>query len=457
LTREEFIGVTQNAMAGLGFSQEAAMVVMPMAPFLVGSDLTPLEERMDDVSAGLTNWRPKVTQTGVRAPEVVSIEANGYEAAFDQWNRLALTNTWGDGLPLIPPTVERINWILEGAPAGAPSSLGKIMPRGGMANMETLAGALAMAGGRPEYLPVLVAAVESILDDAVSHDTAQATSGSTFPVVIVNGPIAKEIGLNSGFGLLGPDPQHPAGASIGRALRLLLQNVGGALPGVGSMALFGAMRTTNAVFAEDESRLPKGWLPVSVEHGGMELGENAVTVYMATGASNVQRRGIGKEEALEEVDQGLERVSRHLGVPNSHYPRSWSRGIPGTLLMPPVVAEQLVGQGYDSKAKVRHRLWELSKIAAETVRESGMHQWIAQDDDPVARASADMSPWPISQTADQIVLAVAGGNHPTHTFWMQAWGPSFASRPIGQPANWKMLLAQAEADFGAAGDACIIS
>ena len=100
----------------------------------------------------------------------------------------------------------------------------------------------------------------------------------------------------------------------------------------------------------------------------MQIGQNAVTVYMATGASNVMRRGVGKEEPLQEVEEGLIRVARHLGVPNAHYPRSWSRGIPGTLLLPPVVAMQLAGQGYNSKAKVRDKLWALSKIAAEVVR-----------------------------------------------------------------------------------------
>ena len=82
-------------------------------------------------------------------------------------------------------------------------------------------------------------------------------------MIIVNGPIAKEIRLNSGFGLLGPDPQHPAGASIGRALRLLQQNVGGALAGVGTMAIFGGMRYTNAVFPEDEDGFPEDWRTVS--------------------------------------------------------------------------------------------------------------------------------------------------------------------------------------------------
>lgn len=448
--------MTRNAMAGLGFSQEAPMVVMPMPIFLVGSDLAPLEERMDEVAGGLTDWQPEVNTLGVHRPPDVSIEANGYEAAFDQFNRLAMTSTWSDGLPLIPPTPTRVEGMLRGSPQPADHSIGKIMPRGGLATMETLAAALVMAGGRPEYLPILTAAVEALLDPEVAHDKAQATSGSTFPVVIVNGPVGAQIGLNSGFGLLGPDPQHPAGAAIGRALRLLLQNVGGALPGVGSMALFGGMRTTNAVFAEAEDNMPDEWQTIAVEHGGFAPGDNAVTVYMATGASNVMRRGIGKETPEQEVEEGLERVARHLGVPNAHYPRSWGRGTPGALLVPPVVAAQLAAGGYRDKASVRQALWERSKVPADVVRSSGMRQWIEQDDDPLARASVDLDPWPISQSPDRLMLTVAGGNHPTHTFWMQAWGPGFASRGIDLPSTWSLLLAEAEADRGPGGEACVI-
>ena len=131
-----------------------------------------------------------------------------------------LANLWGDGLPLWPATRERVDWILRGTPRPREHVLGKFPPRGGVTTVETCAIALAMAGGRPEYLPVLIAAVEAFLDPESSSEQLQATSGSAFPVVIVNGPIAKQIRLNSGFGCLGPDPQRPAGASIGRALRL---------------------------------------------------------------------------------------------------------------------------------------------------------------------------------------------------------------------------------------------
>ena len=139
--------------------------------------------------------------------------------------------------------------------------------------------------------------------------------------------------MNAGFGLVGPDPQHPAGASIGRALRLIMQNVGGALPGVGSMAMFGGMRYTNAVFAEDEAGLPAGWAPLASTRFAMAPGVNAATVYIATSASNIMRRGVGKEAPEEEGTQSLQRVAAYLGSPNPHYTHGWSRGTPGLLVI----------------------------------------------------------------------------------------------------------------------------
>ncbi len=192
---------------------------------------------------------------------MIRVEGASVEDAFARANHLMLANRWGDGLPLWPPTRERVDWILTGAAQPRRQRLGTFPPRGGVTTIESCAIALAMAGGRPEYLPVLVAAVEAFLDPESGSETLQAASGSAFPVVIVNGPIGAQIRLNAGFGCLGPDPQRPAGASIGRALRLLQQNLGGALPGIGTMANYGGLRYTNVVFAEDEASLPAGWAP----------------------------------------------------------------------------------------------------------------------------------------------------------------------------------------------------
>ena len=85
-----------------------------------------------------------------------------------------------------------------------------------------------------------------------------------------------------------------------------------------------------------------------------------------------------------------------------------------------------------------------------------MIQWIEQDDDPAARASASLDPWPIAKSPDQLVLTVAGGNHPTHSFWMQAWGPSYASRGVSMPEDWDRLIAEAESEIGPSGESCVI-
>jgi hypothetical protein len=429
------------------------MITFPIDPFLVGSDLAPMRERLHEFADGLTAWQPKTKQTGIYRPPMFSIEAAEYEAALDKMNHQFIAKTWGDGLPLKAPTEARVDWILKGSDRSRHDVIGKIMPQGGIATIETLAVALGMAGGRPEYLPVLIAALEAILDPGLEHDKWQATSGSTFPVVMVNGPIAQQIRLNAGFGLLGPDPQHPAGASIGRALRLLQQNVGGALPGTGSMAMFGGMRYTNAVFAEDEAGLPDGWEPVCSNHFDLPHGSNTVTVYVATGASNILRRGVGKETPEEEALQSLLRVAGYLRSPNPHYTHGWAHGTPGALLMSRVVARQLAGLGWN-KASIKRFIWEHSCSSSNEIRDNGMRQWIQQAPEPATVASADMESWPITRTPEQIILCVAGGYHPTHNFWMQACAPNIANRRITLPMAWDTLIAEANADLDAGGAAC---
>ena len=431
------------------------MITFPIDPFLVGSDLTPMHERLHEFADGLVAWQPKAKQTGIHRPPMIDIEAAEYEAVLDKMNHQFLASTWGDGLPLKAPTEARADWILRGTDRPRDEVIGKIMPQGGIATVETLAVSLAMAGGRPEYLAVLIAAVEAMLDPSLEHDKWQATSGSTFPVVMVNGPMAQQIRLNAGFGLLGPDPQHPAGASIGRALRLLQQNVGGALPGIGTMAMFGGMRYTNAVFAEDEAGLPDGWEPICTNHFSLPRGSNAVTFYVATGASNILRRGVGKETPEEEGLQSLLRVAGYLRSPSPHYTHGWAHGTPGAVLMSRVVARQLAELGWN-KTTIKHFLWEHSRFSQAEVRETGMLQWIRQAAEPETVNSADMDPWPITRTPEQIILGVAGGYHPTHNFWLQACGPCVANRAITLPAAWDTLIAEAEAELGACGDACTI-
>jgi len=442
----------KNAVSGIGLAPDAAMVTFPIHMFLPGSDLSALKARKREFYEGLTRWKSEFAQSAPGAGKMLSIEGTSYEDALTKANNFLLTSLWGDGLPLWPATKERVDWILRGTALPRTQVLGKFPPRGGITTVETCAISLAMAGGRPEYLPVLVAAVEACLESE-GFDQLQATSGGPFPAVIVNGPIAKQIRLNSGFGLLGPDPQRPAGASIGRALRLLQQNVGGALPGVGTMAIFGAMRYTNAVFAEDEEGLPPGWQPHASERHGFAAGTNSVSVVFASGVTNVRRRGAKKETPEEDALNGMWRMADFMRTPNLAALAGWEKGTPGIMMLAPIVARRMAELGWTQRS-IREFLWENSKIPMEQMRRAGAPAWIEIDANPVTRASIELDPWPICMKPDNIVLVVAGGGHPTHSYWLQAHSPTVVGRVIRVPETFDRLLADADKDLGYGEDVC---
>ena len=436
-----------NAVAGLGLAPDAAMVTFPIEMFLPGSDISPVETRKREFYDGLTRWRSALAGNGAGEARMIAVEGTSVEDAFARANHVMLANRWGDGLPLWPPTRERVDWILRGAAPSRRHRLGTFPPRGGVTTVESCAIALAMAGGRPEYLAVLVAAVEAFLDPASGSEALQAASGSAFPVVIVNGPIGAQIRLNAGFGCLGPDPQRPAGASIGRALRLLQQNVGGALPGIGTMANYGGLRYTNVVFAEDETNLPAGWAPHGTERHGFAPGRNSISLAFANGATNIRRRGAKKETPEEDALQGMHRMADFMRVPNMPGLSGYERGTPGVLMIPGVVAQTMAGLGW-SKSSIREFLWEHSKIPAAELRRAGCPAWIEIDASKVVRESLALDPWPITASPDNFIIVVAGGGHPTNSYWLQGYSPGVIGRAIELPSSFEGLLADAERDLG---------
>jgi hypothetical protein len=435
-----------NAVAGLGLAPDAAMVAFPIELFLPGSDISPVQARKQEFYAGLTGWRSALAGDGAGPAPMIRVEAPTVEDAFARANHLMLANRWGDGLPLWPPTRARVDWILTGAAQPPTRRLGTFPPRGGVTSVESCAIALAMAGGRPEYLPILVATVDAFLDGESGSAQLQAASGSAFPVVIVNGPIGDRIRLNAGFGCLGPDPQRPAGASIGRALRLLQQNLGGALPGIGTMANYGGLRYTNVVFAEDEANLPAGWPTHATERHGFPAGTNSISLAFANGATNIRRRGAKKETPEEDALQGMHRMADFMRVPNMPGLAGYEHGTPGVLMIPGVVAQTMTGLGW-TKRSMREFFWEHSRIPAEHLRRAGGYAWIEIDASPVTRDGAGLDPWPITASADNFVLIVAGGGHPTNSYWLQGYSPGVIGREIRVPADFGRLLAEADRDL----------
>jgi len=137
--------VTTNAVAGLGLAPDAAMVTFPIELFLPGSDITPVEARKGEFYDGLTRWRSALKGDGSGEAPMISVEGTSVEDCFAHANHLMLANSWGDGLPLWPPTRERVDWILRGAALPRRHVIGTFPPRGGVTTVETCAIAVGLS------------------------------------------------------------------------------------------------------------------------------------------------------------------------------------------------------------------------------------------------------------------------------------------------------------------------
>ena len=189
---------------------------------------------------------------------------------------------WCDGLPFVAPTRARVDAMLAGARAEGAESLGFMPPLWRECTLEALAVNAVMAGAQPSYFPAIVAAVQAMLDPAFNLYGVQATTHPVAPLAIVTGPYARAIGLHAGSGLFGPG--FRANATIGRAIRLTLLNVGGAWPGRHDMATQGSPAKFSYAIAERDDVSP--WEPLHVGLG-FAPEESVVTVYGGEPPHNV--------------------------------------------------------------------------------------------------------------------------------------------------------------------------
>jgi hypothetical protein len=189
--------------------------------------------------------------------------------ALEQLHRLGCT----DGLPVVIPTPERVERLVLATVADPTTSLGVMGPLGASATIERIAVNAVMAGCEPDHMPIVIAALRALLRPEYDLSEAQSTTHSTTPLVVVSGPLAAACGIAGAFGALGPG--HRANASIGRAVRLCLMNIGGARPGVSDMALLGHGGKFAMCLSENRAESP--WEPCSVE-AGFDVTDSVVTV-----------------------------------------------------------------------------------------------------------------------------------------------------------------------------------
>jgi hypothetical protein len=302
---------------------------------------------------------------------------------------------WCDGLPIVPPTPERVRTML-GAVAGDPEeSLGALPPLWREATLEKLAVNAVMAGCLPEHFPVVVAAVEAMLDPAFNLYGVQATTHPVAPLLILNGPLARAIGMQSGAGCFGPG--FRANATIGRALRLILINVGGAWPGRHDMATQGSPAKFSYAIAENEAASP--WVPFHVE-SGYAPDQSVVTVFGGEAPHNVNDH---VSTAASGILHTVSDTAATLGS-NVKWYLSQSQLL---LVLGPEHAATIAADNF-SKDDVKAFVFEHARLPLGTLKLGGM--WGIQEWPPwMMEITDDRALLPIVASPQEVLVVVAGG------------------------------------------------
>ena len=267
---------------------------------------------------------------------------------FDAANEFCNERGWTDGLPVVPPTFERVERMLTycGRPWDAPMAM--IPPRYGAATPLRIAANAVMAGCKPEYFPLVLLAIEALCDAPFNLYATQSTTHPCAPFILVNGPVARELDMNCGHGALGSGTR--SNATIGRAVRLALVNIGGAIPGIGDMGTYGAPTKFSYCAAENEAANP--WQPLHVERG-LPADASAVSVFAAEGPHNLNDHESTTAEGILKTIAGTIATT---GTNNVHHPTSEA-----VIMLCPEHAATIAGDGF-SKADIRNYLYDHARI-----------------------------------------------------------------------------------------------
>jgi hypothetical protein len=334
--------------------------------------------------------------------------------AFDSVNDYFYERGWTDGLPIVPPTEARVQAMLAGMPwRDTEKVISIVPPRMGTASMRQVAVNAVMAGAKPEYLPVIVAALEAVSEPEYGLSHRQTTTHAGAPLIIVNGPIAGRLRINCGRGLFGPGWR--ANATIGRALRLILVNIGGAGPGVDASQTGHPGKYTYCI-AEYEAANP--WEPLHVERGYARH-ESVVTV-VNTEAPHSMTENIQTDP--DEIMRTFASCMATLGVNNLY-----SQGNP--VLVLGIEHAQHIASGGWSKQDVQRALFERARQPWGLVKNRGKSkgprfpEFVDRND--------DNSMVPIVREPGDLIVIVGGGAGGKSMFLPTAGGQSLAvSKPI---------------------------
>ena len=363
------------------------------------------------MSGAVPPTEPEAEELGAgRRADTVEAPADG--AALGRW---FAERGWSDGLPIAPPTEERVAAMLAGAADRDPLEVVAILPpRRGEATVHAIAVNAVMAGCAPEQLPALLAAVRAIARPEFNLSGVNATTHPVALFLLVSGPAAERLGVHGGAGCFGPG--FPANAALGRALRLVQLTVAGARPGRGDRATQGSPAKFAFCAAENEAASP--WPPFH-ETRGLAPDQSAVTVFGCEGPHNIQDHGSNTADGV------LRTIAGAMGQAGSN--NILARGSP-VLAFGPEHAATVAAGGW-SRADVQRYLFERARYPLAGLSDEfyeAVREHLPRDAPPLARDALA----PIADGPEAIHVIVAGGPG-KHSCWMPGFGGM--TRPVTVP------------------------
>ena len=445
LVCDGFLGQGRSTASGIG------MPNLPLAQVVGHVDVQTTDELVSNV-VGVTV--PAVLKALTEDPPPVASPAEPkpadvvFQGDFDEINRYFYENGWTDGLPIVPPTMARIEAFLKYTDLAPETVLGTAQPDNRIATVWNAAVNGVMAGCRPEYMPILIAGLRAMCDPDYGVEHSGNTPGAE-TLLIVNGPIAREIGMNEHQGALRDGVI--ANTSLGRWWRLCLKNIAGFRHHQTDKATFGG--TWKVAMSEHEDVLEEiGWPPMAAEHG-FGAGENAISIARFTGGDVVTSVfGENAEAIMPYLGDALVRISAWQLVFTVGMATGTYRPL---LVLSPILARTIAKSGW-SKDDVKRWLFENARMPArqferymadytnlvpgrrtlvDLVEEGVAPPVFAESDDPERLV-------PIVCKAEDFLIAVAGDPGRTNAFVMSHNGQLgyTVGQPIETPQNWPALL-----------------
>ena len=350
---------------------------------------------MDQIIEGLT--RPLTAEEKTPRKESEQLSRIVFKGSLQEVNRFFYQRGWGDGLPIVPPTEEAVAEMLTGTDLAPDHLVTKIIPRMGKATVEKIAINAVMAGALPTHLPLLITAVQALMDRKARFDIFEVSTGSWAPFWAINGPIRNQININCSSGSLSPG--NIANSAIGRAVSLIVKNIGGARKAVEDMGVIGNPGKYGLVIGEHEEESP--WEPLHVQRG-FNKDDSTMTMFLPnTFTQTIPRDTNAQGIADMLVGFGGGALSCYILIPN------W--------------ANVLASEGW-TKQKLTEYIAANSKS-------------------PLARAG---QPSPLNP--DDLMVVVAGGPGAFSAHLRSAggsmMGSGFVTKKIELPKNWDKLVAK---------------